>query len=102
MKWTLRVFENHKQNKRKKKPHDFPEAPLFWKLMKIGMDSAKDICENVPFFQVSGSTPASPTPLYLEYLKTINKKKKHVIFLWISSDFYGGFMFLKVVFIFAN
>ena len=67
------------------------EAPFYWKLMKIGMDSAKDICENVPFFQVSGSTPASPTPLYLEYLKTINKKKEARDFLMDQLRFLWWF-----------
>ena len=39
-----------------------PEAPFNWKLLIIGIVSAKGIRKNVPDLQVGGPAPASPTP----------------------------------------
>ena len=36
----------------------FSEAPFYWKLLKIGIQSAKDIRKYVPTFQVKGFAPA--------------------------------------------
>ena len=38
-----------------------PESPFYWKLLKIGIRSAKNIRENDLIFQVLGFIPAPPT-----------------------------------------
>ena len=43
------------------------EAPFYWKLLKIGTRSAKDIRNDVPIFQDWGSAPASPTRSFTPY-----------------------------------
>ena len=38
------------------------EAPFYWKLLKIGSVSVRDIRKSVPNLQVGGSAPVPPTP----------------------------------------
>ena len=38
----------------------FPEAPFYWKLLKVGSVSAKGIEKNLPNFQVGWPAPAPP------------------------------------------